>query len=579
MYNDYFGFSVSPFSITPDPRFFYTTPVYREAFANLQYGIEAKKGFIVVTGEVGTGKTTLLRRLMTHNFRGTIHTAFLFNTNLNFAELLLMIVSDFGLTATEPNNKAMLLQELNKFLLTQLTQGHIVAVLVDEAQNLSDEALEGLRLLSNMETDQEKLIQIVLIGQPELEATLDRPTLRQLKQRVALRCRISPLEDKEVEPYIDFRLSAAGYKGRDLFDSDALTLLAFYSNGIPRLVNIICDNALLSAFAANQKTVCGDIIEEVARDLRLGNEVQRNPASTASRGGPIDKSNPVIVEGQLKKLIDDSGIKQVVPTPKLEEMIADVFQLGPLEAEREPETRAGKPSVTSSQPPPRRALKVAFATAMMFVAVIALVWLMEPKDFVRTAGKTLDHAKHNMHQWVFLVTNQEAPLQETTASEEVRFEPKEQRITIPHGSSVYQVAGYTYGLNSNLGVDLIREFNPGIKNLSRVWAGQPLVLPTLALETLLRKQFDGSYHLIVGSFRRQITAEEYATRLKAKGYTVTITPRRIADGLLLHRVEIIGLKTFEEANQTWFTALGNEWLVLPDNKQSELAKRNKVETQ
>ena len=167
-----------------------------------------------------------------------------------------------------------MLQELNDYLITQLKQAHIVSVLVDEAQNLSDEALEGLRLLSNLETDQEKLIQIVLMGQPELQARLDRPSLRQLKQRVALQCRLVPLKDEEVGPYIDFRLRAAGYKGKDLFHPDALQQIAFYSNGIPRLMNIICDNALLCAYARSQKIVSADMIKEVARDLRLGSEAQ-----------------------------------------------------------------------------------------------------------------------------------------------------------------------------------------------------------------------------------------------------------------------------------------------------------------
>src|SRR6266481_36447 len=226
MYNSYFGFSVSPFSVTPDPGFFYTNPVYQEAYANLRYGIEAKKGFIVITGEVGTGKTTLLRKLM-HNLEGTIDSVFIFNTYLNFTELLQVILYDLGLAPKEPN-KVTMLQELYDYLITQLKQARIVSVLVDEAQNLSDEALEGLRLLSNLETDQEKL---------------DRPNLRQLKQRVALQCRLVPLKDEEVGPYIDLRLRAAGYKGKDLFYRDAFQQIAFYSNGIPRLVNIICDNA------------------------------------------------------------------------------------------------------------------------------------------------------------------------------------------------------------------------------------------------------------------------------------------------------------------------------------------------
>jgi len=512
MHNNYFGFSESPFSVTPDPRFFYTNPVYQEAYATLRYGIEAKKGFIMVTGEVGTGKTTLLRKLM-HNLEGTIHSVFIFNTYLNFTELLQVILSDLDLAPKEPN-RVTLLQELNDYLITQLKQSHIVAVLVDEAQNLSDEALEGLRLLSNLETDQEKLIQIVLMGQPELQARLDRPSLRQLKQRVALQCRLVPLKDEEVGPYIDFRLRAAGYKGKDLFHRDVLQQIAFYSDGIPRLMNIICDNALLCAYARSQKIISATMIKEVARDLRLGSEVQVTEAEITPPV-PVAETES---ERPIRKAAND------VPHQNL-----------------------------------RRLERVGVATFLTILALVAVASLIDPRNFLTTAGRGLEVAKHNLNQWVLLVTHQEAVPEKANA--EVKFERKEQRVIIPHGSSIYKIATDAYRANAVLGIDLIKEFNPQIKNLNRVSAGKELVLPRLTPETLLRKQPDGSYNFIVASFRSQTQAGEYAGRLSNRGYQATITPRRISDDLLLHRVEINGLKTLEEANQTWLTGLRNEWLA------------------
>src|SRR5262245_20307181 len=286
MYNGHFGFLESPFSVTPDPRFFYTNPVYLEAFATLRYGIETKKGFIVITGEVGTGKTTLLRKLL-HNLEDTVHSVFIFHTYPSFPELLQFTLHDLGL-APKNTNKVTMLQELGDYLIQQHLRGHTVAALIDEAQNLNDAVLEDLRLLSNLETDREKLLQIVLVGQPELEAKLEQPGLRQLKQRVALRCRLDPLKPEEVAPYIDFRLRTAGYKGKGLFHRDAVQQIASYSQGIPRLVNIICDNALLTAYAESKKMVSPDIVKEVARDLRIGSEVQitkrkPNPALSASQ--------------------------------------------------------------------------------------------------------------------------------------------------------------------------------------------------------------------------------------------------------------------------------------------------------
>ena len=267
MYENHFGFAELPFNVSPDPRFFYSNPVYREALVTLQYGIEARKGFVIITGEAGTGKTTLLRMLM-HNLDSATHTAFVFNPRLTFTALLRFILSDLGITSSA-KDRLKLTEQLNSHLMEQLKKGHTVALLVDEAQALSDEILEELRLLSNLETDRTKLIQIVLMGQPELESKLDQPELRQLKQRVTLRCRLLPLTEDEVGLYIASRVKIAGYEGKELFVPEAVQKITHYSNGIPRLVNVICDNALVIASAASKKQVSAEMIDEVAQDLKL----------------------------------------------------------------------------------------------------------------------------------------------------------------------------------------------------------------------------------------------------------------------------------------------------------------------
>jgi general secretion pathway protein A len=270
MYNEYFGFTEAPFSLTPDPRFSYTNALYQEAFATLRYGIEARKGFIVITGEAGTGKTTLLRRLM-QSFGRHVQTAYIYNPHVTLTELLRLILGDLGLPNRTDDRLAMIAQ-LNEYLIKQLKERNIVTLLVDEAQELSIEMLEEIRLLSNLETDTQKLLQIVLMGQPELERKLDQPELRQLKQRVALRCRLDPLPSNEVGEYIAARLKAVGYSRKDLFHASAVEKIAAHSRGIPRIINIICDNALLIAFAASKKTVSAATIDEVARDLRLNQQ-------------------------------------------------------------------------------------------------------------------------------------------------------------------------------------------------------------------------------------------------------------------------------------------------------------------
>lgn len=267
MYTAYFGFQEKPFTVTPDPRFFFPNPVHHEAYASLLYGIRERKGFIVLSGEVGTGKTTLLRRLM-NNMEASVRFVFFYNTTLTFEEIVSFTCEDLGLS-TKDGGRLSKIQALNEFLIEQLKKGGTGVLLIDEAQNLREEVLENLRLLSNLETASEKLIQIVLVGQPELETKLDQPSLRQLKQRIALRCRLDRLKDREVGPFIHYRLRAVGYERQDLFLPEAIQRVALYSKGIPRLINMICDNALLIAYAASRKTVSAEMIEEVASDLRL----------------------------------------------------------------------------------------------------------------------------------------------------------------------------------------------------------------------------------------------------------------------------------------------------------------------
>jgi general secretion pathway protein A len=298
MYNEYFGFTEAPFSLTPDPRFSYTNALYQEAFATLRYGIEARKGFIVITGEAGTGKTTLLRRLM-QSFGRHVQTAYIYNPHVTLTELLRLILSDLGLASRTDDRLAMIAQ-LNEYLIKQLKQRNIVTLLVDEAQELSIEMLEEIRLLSNLETDTQKLLQIVLMGQPELERKLDEPELRQLKQRVALRCRLDPLPSNEVGEYISARLKAVGYSRKDLFHASAVEKIAAHSRGIPRIINIICDNALLIAFAASKKTVSAATIDEVARDLRL-NQQAATADATPPRQAEWQKGSIENIEGFRSK--------------------------------------------------------------------------------------------------------------------------------------------------------------------------------------------------------------------------------------------------------------------------------------
>lgn len=269
MYKQFYELQRNPFDITPDPTFFFPTPRHNEALANLVYGVRWRKGFVVLTGEVGTGKTLLLNCLLDLLKRVEIGCAYVVNTRLTPAEFLRHTLTDLGL-GTEGKDKSALLLALNKYLIERCRRGSTTVLIVDEAHLLDWEVLEEIRLLGNLETAQEKLLQIVLVGQPELDRSLDSPQLRQLKQRVMLRCELAPLRDYEMRLYIDRRLSLAGARpDKIMFSESSFELIYEYSNGIPRVINTICENALVIGCARQVFTIDASIVEEVATDFHL----------------------------------------------------------------------------------------------------------------------------------------------------------------------------------------------------------------------------------------------------------------------------------------------------------------------
>lgn len=269
MYKEFYQLERNPFDITPDPAFFFPTPRHNEALANLSYGVRWRKGFVVLTGEVGTGKTLLLRCLLDLLKRVQIACAYVTNTRLTAAEFLRHTIADLQVP-TKARDKSELLLDLNKYLIDRCRRGSTTVLIVDEAHLLDWEVLEEIRLLGNLETAQEKLIQIVLVGQPELDRNLDSPQLRQLKQRVMLRCALEPLRDYEIQPYIERRLRLAGATPEAAVLSEcAIQLIYEYSTGIPRIVNMICENALVIGCAQGTHKIGPSIVEEVAADFHL----------------------------------------------------------------------------------------------------------------------------------------------------------------------------------------------------------------------------------------------------------------------------------------------------------------------
>ncbi len=268
MYNAFFGFSENPFSLSPDPAFFYRSEQHEEALANLVYGVQARKGFIVLSGEVGTGKTTMLECLRDYLEAQYMEFAFIFNSRINSEQFFEMIAYDLDLPCAR-TSKTEVLFALNQLLVEQAQEGRTVVLIVDEAHNLDWDVLEEIRLLGNLENRNGKLLQIILAGQPELDRKLDAPNLRQLKQRIVLRCNLQPFTLRDAMEYIESRLEIAGMPKQEIFSEEMMAEIHLRSQGIPRLINAICDNLLLTAFAQETKLASIEMLDEVCKDMRL----------------------------------------------------------------------------------------------------------------------------------------------------------------------------------------------------------------------------------------------------------------------------------------------------------------------
>jgi putative secretion ATPase (PEP-CTERM system associated) len=286
MYESFFKLRTKPFDLLPDPKFIFLSKSHKKALTYLDYGIRERSGFILLTGEVGSGKTTLIRDLLAKHYERAVLSK-IFNTRVTSEQLVAMINDDFGLV-TQGKDKVTLIHDLNSFLVEQYALGNQPILIIDEAQNLATDLLEEVRMLSNLEASDSKLLQIILVGQPELRETLSSPELRQLRQRININCHLQALNREEVEQYIVHRLDVAGNASAVSFSSESLDAIFNYSRGIPRLINIICDFLLLSAFADESNCISVDMVQDVVGDLDFDNYYWSSNA-----GGDVRSSTPV----------------------------------------------------------------------------------------------------------------------------------------------------------------------------------------------------------------------------------------------------------------------------------------------
>lgn len=293
MYESFYDLRERPFDLTPDPRYLFLTPAHREALSNLQYGVSTGVGLTVLTGEAGTGKTTLIRAALDTPEVGRVRTVYLNNPTLTRLEFIEFLAAEFDLGADAAGSKTVLLRRLRDQLLELHRRGTRAALIIDEAQSLPDELLEEIRLLANVETNTAKLISLVMVGQPELADRLNQPSLRQLKQRVGLRCQLFPLDLDETAAYITARVNTAGGDAATLFTRDAVIDIHRHSKGIPRVVSVICNNALISGFALEQRPVGKGTVREVCHDFDI--TAAPRMASPASPAAKPDRSAAALV--------------------------------------------------------------------------------------------------------------------------------------------------------------------------------------------------------------------------------------------------------------------------------------------
>lgn len=299
MYLSFFGLKCKPFELVPDPEFLMLSSAHKRALLHLQYGISESAGFILVTGEVGTGKTTLIRKMM-KGLKSDVRLARINNTRVTSEQLISMISEDFGIDI-KGKSKIEMLSELTDFLIGQYARGGKSMLIIDEAQNLSPDLLEEIRLLSNLETDKAKLLQIILVGQPELLKVLARPELRQLRQRISVSCQVQPISRDETESYLLYRLEVAGNRQAVVFQEGAVDAIHAFSRGIPRLINIVCDFLMLSAFAEETKEITAEFVKEVIGELETSHGYWLDAAAREQRDIPLEQDTLRALLAQLER--------------------------------------------------------------------------------------------------------------------------------------------------------------------------------------------------------------------------------------------------------------------------------------
>ena len=576
MYTRFYGFTEKPFNVTPDPKFLYLTAAHREALASMLYGITERRGYIAITGEVGTGKTTLIYTLL-NQLSDKVRAVCVFHTAVTFEQLLRTILSELNLPCD--GSKDELLRNFKTFLRERLAHDKITALIIDEAQNVPAEVLEEIRLLSNLETEKEKLLQIVFVGQPEFERKLDSEHLRQLKQRIVMRRTIPPLTQKEIIEYIEHRLKLVGSSTSAVFTAEALSLICKYSQGMPRTINTICDNAFLLGYGLSKKQIDGNTILEALQDMAISVVKPADqlpvaaPAIYPPSAGPVSSPFKYFIAGIFllcifgllmflaKESSREKSVKPAVPMtkevpqqqnaapvphPDQTETSPALAPPGPgAEKKTAPETLPPAPdSKTDTKPSAPAAAEVKEATAETSAPSSPGAEPAQPPTEQPTEGKT-DPATAAAEAAIAKPSPPVAVASASNVSLKQDLKIK-QTATVQKGDTIFSLARKYYKSDNRTIIDLILQANPGIKDSSIIKPFERVKIPEINESALILKSGDNDYTIHLATYANPAAAGMYKNEQLLKDYRVEVIPYTVAPRKGFYRIVAGPFKSLDE---------------------------------
>lgn len=552
MYTQFYGFSEKPFELTPDPKFLYLSPSHREALASMIYGINERRGFISITGEVGTGKTTLIYTLLS-NLSEKVKPIFIYHTTITFEEFLAKILLDLKVSLHE-EDKTSLLLKLSDYLRIKMAPEETLAIIIDEGQNLPQETLEEFRMLSNVETSKTKLLQILLVGQPELKEKLNSKELRQLKQRIGLRRSLQPLNPQECREYIEHRLNLVGSSASKVLTSDAIGLIVHYSKGIPRTINILCDNAFLIGYSFSQKKIDEKIIKEVIEDM----ENQFIPKDHEERE---HSHKEVIKKAFSMRTSATLFIATALFSISLILFLSNFFTGSSLEKEKVVQHKEAPlaPSLTkrASDPPPLSPDSPPDAQKNVADEMSHQIETSETKEPPQQSPVKMER-----------VLKESTPIASTPAVSLPKVgdtfkETNATVVTIKAGETLYSLATRHYHKANETIFDRIVRANPTITDVRRIRDNQRIILPTIIPESYIEEDNSGTYQIHAGTFETLGHAHAYINHLPEIGKQCTIEVHQFSPRDIWYRVKISSFNSKEEALNTVALLKEKTLLYLP----------------